>query len=172
MNEKNNLLLLIGAILLASCNQNAPQSQSDAPALEISTKKAASEIAPAAPVQKPSAKGDQSQKQEVSTKEIKTSIVGVWVLKGDNCDSGGGVILDASGKFGSEGDYGNWSVAANKLNMNYRQEEGEQAEANVSLKVLSLGAENAILQREDGSNFEWERCPQVPHLEPVIIETK
>ena len=100
---------------------------------------------------------------------VKQSLVGVWVLKGESCESSNGIIFDNGGKYASDGEEGVWHAAGNKIEIDVSNgetgtDEYQKTEP-LRIKVLTLEADTAIVQRPDGSNVEWKRCPAVPNLD-------
>ena len=165
-------LLLISLLASSACQkQESNDGAANNPSLEVAAKGASETI-----IEDPKAAATQGAAKTKPTKPsekaavlpsasiIQSSIIGVWVLSGESCESGNGTIFDTGGKYGSEGDVGTWSIANDKLRIKFIQDEAETSESQIDLKVMQLDANSAILQRGDGSNVEWKRCPQVPNL--------
>lgn len=159
---------LIGLLLFAASCSKKPQDESNGPELEVSSQTL--EL-PDAPKDAPANKGDDALNQNfppIPENVVKQSLVGVWVLKGESCESSNGIIFDNGGKYASDGEEGLWKASGNKIEIDVSNgESGTEEYPTVDplrIKVLTLGADAAIIQRPDGSNVEWKRCPSVPNL--------
>lgn len=92
-----------------------------------------------------------------SASEIESKIIGTWVLYGEDCDSGATFNLDDTHDYGNEDETGTWKIAGQKIEIAINQTDKPQPII-YALNVMDISDTNAILQRADGSNVEWQKC--------------
>ncbi len=142
---KNNIFILsMFCIFFASCNQS---NMGDKPhELDNSKNMNTKEKAPFRPA--------------LNDGMIKNSIIGKWVLLGDDCQNKSGFNFKNNGKYNSDTEEGDWLIENQNLNIRAISNEGEAGihSSNWKVKILDIDDNMAILQRDDGSNMQWSHC--------------
>lgn len=153
-------IVCIGLFGMVSCAKKA-QNAENGPQLEMQSEEMKLPDAPkdAAPKPKIAAVKQPALGQDI----VESSMVGVWVLKGESCDSSNGIVFDTDGKYAADGEEGMWQADGDEIEIKLAAL-SDSGNDELKIKVLTLGSADAILQRPDGSNVEWHRCPNVPNL--------
>lgn len=165
---KNNILIigLIG-ISLIGCDKIAPNGNAKKDVQKIEkTQSAPVVIANEKTERQANTKDKAPLRPSLSDNTIRSTLVGTWVLLGDDCQSGNGLIFADAGKYASETEEGDWSLESQNLKIRAISHEGETGlhPINWNVKILDIDENTAILQRDDGSNMQWSRCKSVPKL--------
>lgn len=89
--------------------------------------------------------------------------IGKWAISEADCKANIIFILTNDGKYIRDEEDGNWKVSGDKftiitINDEMVNDKPTQVKRNAVLKIQQINSENAILQREDGSNVLWQKC--------------